>query len=143
MNTHPIIDLVPGNLMRWLGPIVVAFALCLVICSPVDWPWRVGAALATAITGGLLWKRFLVRFPRAIVDRTPDSLEVRAADGGNQLVEQVRLGVVRPWLISARLYLEHGAAIDLFLPGGLVPAEDHWRLRRALIQFRPQSARAD
>jgi hypothetical protein len=109
----------------------------MVLATHTAWPWRLGLAILVLTAGGLLWRHYLRRRPVALHAGARDSLTVTPADGRAVAVEQVTIGVVRPWLVSARLYVADGRRLDLFVPGRSLSSAQHWRLRRALTVFRP------
>jgi hypothetical protein len=130
------IDLPINRPVRFGGPVVVICCACLVLCCPLAWPWRLLLAVSVTLHGAWLWQRFLYRRPlRLYFDRT-DCLRCDLADGRQITVTQMHCGIIRPFLVSARLRDEAGEQLDLFVPGPQLSIEAHWRLRRGLIAWR-------
>jgi hypothetical protein len=78
---------------------------------------------------------YLHRCPDALIEGPDGTLLLLTRDGQRLPVNDVGLGLVRPWLVSAVLSTPVGR-VDLFVPGWALPPASHWRLRRALIGFR-------
>lgn len=131
------IQLPISRCIRFAGWGLITACSMLVLATHTAWPWRLGLAILVLAVGGLLRRRYLRRRPVALHAGARDSLTVTPADGREVAVEQVTIGVVRPWLVSARLYVADGRRLDLFVPGRSLSSAQHWRLRRALTVFRP------
>jgi len=123
--------------MRFAGWGLIVACVLLVLATHTAWPWRLGLAGLVLAAGALLWGRHLRRRPVALHAVAGHGLTVTSADGHAIAVEQITIGVIRPWLISAQLHAADGRRLDLFVPGGSLSSTQHWRLRRALTAFRP------
>lgn len=111
----------------------------LILASDVDWPWRLSGFAALCCSGAWLWRRYLRLRPMVLHAAADHSLACTLADGRIVRVSRVRLGIVHPALVSARLRMVDGGSRDLFVPGWSVSQDAHWRLRRAMLGFRPAS----
>lgn len=126
--------------MRLGGWGLITACSTLVLATGAAWPWRLGGAGLVLILGGLLWRRYLRRRPTALHADARGRLHCTLADGGDIEVRRLMIGAMNPWLASARLYVADGRCLDLFVPGRSLSAVEHWRLRRALLGFRPEAA---
>lgn len=126
--------------MRVVAVLLIAVLAGSALSSPVDWRWRLACALAVTGAGLMSWRRYLRRRPCGLTARPDGRLLCERPGRGREHVVAVREGVVRPWLVSARLTLRDGSGCDLFVPGWAVPAATHWALRRVVIGFRPPRA---
>ena len=109
----------------------------LLLCCQIAWPWRLMAACVVMLSGALLWRRYLQRRPVSLTIETGGSLWCMLANGQRLDVAGVLPGIIRPCLLCSRLEGRAGERCDLLVPGGSLPESSHWRLRRALIGFRP------
>jgi hypothetical protein len=119
------------------GAILVLGACTLVLLSPVIWPWRIACALAVGLFGIASWQGYLRRRPANLTIAPGGGLWCTLPDGGRYEVMRIHPGVIRPWLVSARLALDAGPRCNLFVPGWILTAQAHWQLRRAILGFRP------
>lgn len=132
-----------SNIVRHAGPAVVMAATGVVLLCPVQWPWRLASAGLVLGSGAILWKRYLSQRPRRLSLDAKGGLEAGFADGRLRQVVAIEPGIVRPWLISARLHHADGSRSELLVSARCIAEEEHWRLRRWLVGFRPRDTRAD
>ena len=132
-----------GPELRFGGPLLIGLACLALLACPVAWPWRLILALLGVLLGVWQWHRFLRRRPVAIAPRLDRGISCELADGSKLTVREMRIGVLRPWLVSARLEGAAGERVDLFVPGRALPETAHWQLRRWLIRFRASDSPAD
>ena len=125
-----------GPELRFGGPLLVVSVCLAVLACPVVWPWRLFLALLVMLVGFWQWHRFLRRRPVAIGPPLDRGISCQLADGSSLTVRELRIGVLRPWLVSARLEGVAGERVDLFVPGRALPETAHWQLRRWLVRFR-------
>ena len=123
--------------MRVAGATLVMITCALVLLSPVIWPWRIACALAVGWLGVVSWRRYLRRRPVNLTVAPGGDLWCALPDGRRHQVSRIQPGVIRPWLVSARLALDVGPCCNLFVPGWALTGQEHWRLRRAVLGFRP------
>ena len=129
------IDINPTAGLRRLGYLIVVACALLPLLSPLTWTWRILLSLSILGIGFGSWRKFLHRFPDALIEEPDGKLALLTRNGQRLPVNDVGLGLVRPWLVSAVLCTPVGR-FDLFLPGWALPPRSHWRLRRALLGFR-------
>ncbi len=108
----------------------------LVLLSPVQWPWRLAWLSCWLVSNTILWRHYVRSRPTRLLLSQNRGLSCLLADGREMQVARCELGVVRPWLVSARLVGIEGHKSDLFVPRGMLQADAHWAMRRALIEFR-------
>lgn len=125
--------------MRLLAAAVVFVPAVLIGISPIVDAWRLPASLLTLFTGLLSWRRY--RRWRPVVLRVgPDHrLNCILSAGDHVEVERVRQGVVAPGLVMATLIGKGGEGMRLLVPGRSLDVDLHWRLRRALLAWRPDA----
>jgi hypothetical protein len=122
---------------------IILASMALVLVGHAAWPWRVAGAALVLGTGVLLWRRYQKRRPVTLRACALGGLSCTLADGREVRIAQSQLGVVRPWLVSARLRTAGGERLDLFVPGRSLGGDAHWQLRRALLAFRPEVGAAE
>ncbi|MCP5306512.1 MAG: hypothetical protein H6953_13800 [Chromatiaceae bacterium] len=120
---------------------LVVAGMMLALWTPIEWAWRLPLALAVGGLGTWSWRRHLRRRPQAIVFGRLRGLRCQTADRHEIRIAHCQIGIVNPWLISARLDDDTGDHFDLFVPGASLPAAEHRAVRRALLSFRPSSLR--
>ncbi len=125
-----------GPELRFGGPLLIASVCLALLACPVVWPWRLFLALLGMLLGVWQWHRFLRRRPVTVAARPDHGISCQLADGSSLTVRELRIGVLRPWLVSARLEGVAGERVDLFVPGRALPETAHWRLRRWLVRCR-------
>ena len=113
--------------------LIIGFTLSL----RLGWSVKLTAVAVLLLWGGWLWRRYLHRRPARLQIGIDGGLRLLQAGGGEFPVTAVSPGVICPTLVSARLRGRKGEHADLFVPASLLDQELHWRLRRALIGFRP------
>ena len=121
--------------------LLMALIIALVLFLQLAWPVKLGAVIVLVFCGGGLWRRYLVSRPISLRIGTNGDLQLFQAGGGQFAVAAVLPGIIAPALISARLSGHKGEHADLFVPASSLDAETHWRLRRAIVRFRPPQAR--
>ena len=131
-----------GSELRIGGPLLIALACLVLFACPILWPWQLLLALVGSLLGVWQWRRFLRRRPVAVVPGPNRGISCQLADGSTLTVSALRIGVLRPWLVSARLEGPAGERVDLFVPGRSLPENAHWQLRRWLIWFRASDSLA-
>jgi hypothetical protein len=131
-----LIDINPSDGLRRLGYLVVLACTTLPLLAPLTLPWRCLLALSILLVGVVSWHMFLRRCPDALIEGPDGRLALLTRAGQRFPVSGVDRGIVRPWLVSAVLRTSAGR-VNLFVPGWMLPPQAHWRLRRALIGFRP------
>ena len=109
----------------------------LVLLSRATLPWRLIWVVLLLTVAALVVQRFRRRCPVSLLVRPDGQLACVLRDGRRVAITQCELGVVRPWLVSARLTAHGAGRLDLFVPGVVLSQTAHWELRRALIGFRP------
>ncbi len=109
----------------------------LVLLSRATLPWRLIWVVLLLTVAALGVQRFRRRRPVSLLVRPDGQLDCVLRDGRRVAITQCELGVVRPWLVSARLTAHGTGRLDLFVPGVVLSQTAHWELRRALIGFRP------
>jgi hypothetical protein len=129
--------------MRLAGWGLVTGCSALVLTVPAAWPWRMGWSGLVLVVGGLLWRRYRRRRPLALHRLEASGLSCTLAEGGEVGVRRIRIGVLNPWLVSARLFVADGRVLDLFVPGHALTQTEHRRLRRALLAFDAADPRGD
>ena len=125
-----------GPELRFGGPLLIVVVCLALLACPVAWPWRLFLAMLGMLLGVWQWQHFLRRRPVAIEPPLDRGISCRLADGSSLTVRELRIGVLRPWLISARIEGVAGERVDLFVPGRALPETAHWQLRRWLVRFR-------
>ena len=125
--------------MQWCGPALVLVTAGLVLLCPIVWPWRLLTAAAVLMLGASQWLRYLGRRPVSLSTGADGGMSCMLADGRTFEVSRILPGVIRPYLVSARLEGRAGERCDLLVPGAAVQATVHWQLRRALLGFRPDA----
>jgi hypothetical protein len=121
---------------RWWGlGVGLAGGFCL-LWLPLAWSLRPAAAIAVVLASTALWSRHHRRLPQALARDATGRLRLQCRSGDWLEIERIDVGVVRPWLLSARLHAG-GRGRDLFVPGATLDRETHWRLRHLLRIFRP------
>ncbi len=131
-----------GPELRIGGPLLIALVCLALLACPIVWPWRLSLALSGMLLGVWQWHRFLRRRPVAVAPGLDRAISCQLADGSTLTVSELRIGVLSPWLVSARLEGVAGERVDLFVPGGALPETAHWQLRRWLIWFRASDSAA-
>jgi hypothetical protein len=131
-----------GSELRVGGPLLMISVCLAVLACPIVWPWRLFLALLGLLLGVWQWHRFLRRRPVAVAPGLDRGINCQLADGSTLTVSQLRIGVLRPWLVSARLEGQAGERVDLFVPGRALPETAHRQLRRWLIWFRASESPA-
>ncbi len=111
----------------------------LVLLSRAALPWRLIWVLLLLTVAALVVQRFRRRRPVNLLVRPDGRLDCVLADGRRVAITQCELGLVRPWLVTARLTAHGVGQLDLFVPAAVLSKTAHWELRRALIDFRPGS----
>ena len=129
--------------LRRAGPALIFVLGGLVLLCPIAWPWRLGGALTICGYGLWLWRHYLRRRPVRLDAAADGSVHGVLADGSGIELADIRQGIVRPWLISARLLGTAGERCDLLVPRAALSVEGHWRLRRLLLGFRPPAGPRD
>jgi hypothetical protein len=132
------IDLPRSRCTRLATSAVLLLGSTLVLFSQAQWSWRL-ACIGVLLAGGqLLLRHHRRRQPVGLLVQPDGDLRCVLPDGRWVRIAHCQLGIVRPWLASARLSGEGEECIELFVPGCAVPRRVHWELRRALIGFRPR-----
>ncbi len=131
------IDLPRSRCTRLAASGVLLLGSTLVLVSQAQWSWRLACTVILFAGGQLLLRRYRRRRPVALLVQPDGDLCCVLPDGRRIRIAHCQLGVVRPWLASARLIGEGAECIELFVPGCAVPRRVHWELRRALLGFRP------
>lgn len=96
---------------------LVVTGMMLALWTPIEWAWRLPLALAVGGLGTWSWRRHLRRRPQAIVFGRLRGLRCQTADRHEIRIAHCQIGIVNPWLISARLDDDTGDHFDLFVPG--------------------------
>ena len=117
--------------------LLMAIIIGLTLSLRLFWPVKLAAVAVLLLWGAWLWRRYLQRRPASLQIGIDGDLRLLQADGGQFVVTAVLPGVISPILVSARLSGREGEHADLFVPASSLDQELHWRLRRALIGFRP------
>lgn len=125
---------------RWWGLLAGVVGGACVSALPLTWALRPVAAITFCLLSVVLWAQHWRRLPLALSQDPGGRLRLRSHAGDWLEVERIDLGVARPWLLSARLHAG-GCARDLFVPGGTLGRDAHWRLRRLVRLFREPAAR--
>ena len=121
--------------------LAMVLVIALVLFLQLAWPIKLGAVSVLILWGGWLWRRYLDRRPVSLQIGIDGDLHLLQADGRQFAVTDVLPGIISPALISARLSGQKGEHANLPVPGSSLDVETHWRLRRALVRFRPAQAR--
>jgi hypothetical protein len=131
------IDLPLTRCMRFAAAGILLLGSGLVLFSRIQLPWRL-ACVGIILAGGQLLLQHYRRWrPVTLLVQSDGALCCVLADGRQIPVAHCQLGVVRPWLLSARLIGQRAECLELFVPGCALSRSVHWELRRALIGFRP------
>jgi hypothetical protein len=125
-----------GTELRIGGPLLIVLVCFALLACPIVWPWRLFLALIGTLLGVWQWHRFLRRRPVAVASGLDRGISCQLADGSTLTVSGLRIGVLRPCLVSARLEGVAGERVDLFVPGRALSEAAHWQLRRWLVRFR-------
>ena len=131
------IDLPRSRCMRLAASGLLLLGSTLILFSRAQWCWRLACTVVLLAGVQLLLQRYRRWCPVGLLVQPDGDLRCVLSDGRQIRVAHCQLGVVRPWLASARLIGEGAERIELFVPGCAVPRSVHWELRRALIGFRP------
>lgn len=124
---------------RWWGLAVGSVVAAALLAMPFAWPLRMGLASFAWMLAALMWEHHYRRSPTVLTMDAAGRVGMRCRSGLWLDVDDVDIGIVRPWLVSARLRVT-GSARDLFVPGRTLPPETHWQLRRLVLGFRPDGA---
>jgi hypothetical protein len=114
--------------------------VCLTLLCQIALHWRLSAAALLLLSGTLIWRRYLRRRPASLIVENDGRLCCMFANGHSLEVARILPGIIRPSLVSARLEGRTGEYCELFIIAGSLPDTAHWRLRRALVGFRPVQA---
>ena len=123
--------------MHRYAHLLLLTAAGMVLACPIAWVWRFGCAACVAVSWLVLWRRFRRQRPVSLQIHRNGGLSCRLASAQTWTVTGIRPGVIRPWLVSARLLGGPGQRCELFVLGTCVSDAQHRELRRALIGFRP------
>lgn len=121
--------------VRALGPAIIGLGSFLVLLTPVDGYAQLATIVAEVVFGGWQWRRWLDQRPLRVSIGQHAGFGLVLTNGASIAVDSVRPGVVRPWLLSARLVAADGRRADLFVPAGAVPADQHHALRQAVLNL--------
>jgi hypothetical protein len=131
------IDLPLSRQLMAYAALLMVIVIGLTLSLRLFWPVKLTAVAVLLLWGGWLWRRYLQRRPASLQIGIDGELRLVQAGGGQFAVTAVLPGVISPTLVSARLSGRKGEHADLFVPASSLDQELHWRLRRALIGFRP------
>lgn len=120
-----------------LVPLLLVLLGACVLLPPIAWVPRLGAAIVIPLIGVLSWDRYRRHTPHALRLVNDHGLQVAHENLVWLDVANVRLGIVRPWLVTAILIDAEGTRWPLFVPSSAITESEHWQLRRMLIAMRP------
>lgn len=137
------IELPLAPCVRRIGLALILTCCLVIVATPIAAPWRIVAVVGSLAIGGLLWRRYRRYRPTSLCIDAKHRLRCGLESGDHIQVRQLHLGVIHPLLVSAHLEGEDGTRSDLFAPACMLSDDDHWRLRRALIDWRPDPSEGD
>lgn len=135
-----MIDLPLSRQLTAYAALLMVLTIGLILSLQLGWAVKLTALTVLVLWGGWLWRRYLDRRPARLQIGVDGDLRLLQAGGGEFAVAAVLPGIISPAVISARLGGHKGEHADLFVPASSLDRESHWRLRRALIGFRPPQA---
>lgn len=128
-------------ILRWSRHVAVGLTVSIVLLSPIVLHYRLFLAGLLVLAWQVCWHRYLGRRPVLVELLSSGKLECVQGNGQRIPVTRIRTGHIGPRLVSARLLPERGAGVDLFVTSATIGVDDHWRLRRLLLDWHQESDR--
>ncbi len=120
----------------WGSAVVVVSVLGLIAVSPIEPAYRAILATAALLIAGFQVGRYFSQRPHALQVDVAGQWVLHTRPGRVTPVQRLTPGIVEPWLVSLRCRTGSGNRLDLVVPGSVISAQQHWRLRREILGFR-------